>query len=240
MQLSALITGGNSGIGYATAKLFKDNGYDVTITGRNESRLAEAVEILGVKGFIADISLVDDIEMLASHFKNEPLNVLVNNAAICKVAPLDIFSIADIEESLNTNVRGPMLLTQQLLPSLRTTKGCVINVSSAIVGNGTPNASLYAATKGAIDAFTRSLALELAPDGVRVNAVSPGSIDTPLFGKLGIPVAEVSAIRDHIKSTIPLQRHGLPNEVAQVIYAQVLSTYVTGSIWAVDGGVDAI
>ena len=239
MQPTALITGGNSGIGYATAKLFKDNGYDVTITGRDETRLAEAAEKLDVKGFTADMSSVEDIAALANHYKDSPLNVLVNNAGICKVAPLEYLNTSDIEESLNINVRGTMLLTQQLLTSLRKAKGCVINVSSAIVENGVPNSSLYAASKGAIDAFTRNLALELAPDEVRVNAVTPGSIDTPLFGKLGIPETEVNAIREQIKSTIPLQRHGKPEEVAQVIYAQVNSTYVTGSIWTVDGGVAA-
>ncbi|MBI3773238.1 MAG: SDR family oxidoreductase [Gammaproteobacteria bacterium] len=103
-----------------------------------------------------------------------------------------------------------------------------------------PNASLYAATKGAIDAFTRSLAIELAADNVRVNVVSPGAIDTPIIQKLGIPPEQIAAVKAHQEQTlIPMHRYGRPEEVAHVILAQIEATYVTASIWHVDGGAGA-
>jgi len=239
MGATVLVTGGNSGIGYATAEHFKNKGYDVIISGRDKNRLAEAAERLNVTAYVCDMGSVEDINELASQFCDRPLDVLVNNAGSLKVSPLESLNSADIEELINTNVVGPVLLTQRLLPSLRSVKGCVVNVSSIMSNCGVPNCSIYAATKGAIDAFTRSLSLELAPDGVRVNAVSPGSIDTPLSSKSGIPESVVSSIREQIKATIPLQRHGMAEEVAEVIYAQASSSYVTGAVWSVDGGVGA-
>ena len=239
MKPTALVTGGNSGIGFATAKYFKENGYDVTISGRDENRLVQAAQRLGVAYAVADMSCVKQITSFTTWFQDKPLNVLVNNAGIYNLSPLGEICVEDIAKSLNTNIRGPMLLTKNLLPALKNAKGCVVNISSAIVENGVPNSSLYATTKGAIEAFTRNLALELAPEGIRVNAVSPGSINTSLFNKFDIPMSDIATIREHIRSTIPLQRHGSPYEVAEVVYAMAISHYVTGSIWTVDGGISA-
>ena len=125
------------------------------------------------------------------------------------------------------------------MPALQKRQGCVTNISSAITNNGLPNASLYAATKGAIDAFTRSLARELAPQNIRVNVVSPGAIDTPIITKFGFNEEQIKVFKAQVETTIPLQRYGRSEEVAQVIVAQVEATYVTGAVWAVDGGVDA-
>ena len=235
-----LITCGNSGIGYATAALAKEKGYEVTITGRDPERVAHAAEALGVSGVVADMLKLEDMQALASRFSKSGLDVLVNNAAIARFMPLTLHADADYQEFLDTNIRGPLALIQFLLPALAKKKGCVTNVSSAVTNNGLPNASLYAATKGAIDAATRSLALEFAPQAVRVNCVSPGAIDTPIITKLGIPPEQIEAIKAQQVAMIPLQRYGTPEEVAYVILAQVEASYVTGSVWPVDGGVDAI
>jgi NAD(P)-dependent dehydrogenase (short-subunit alcohol dehydrogenase family) len=234
-----LITGGNSGIGYATAKLFKENGYDVTICGRNPERVNQAATEIQVEGIVADMTNLGDIEALSSRFTESGLDALVNNAATAKFMPINLHTEMDYNEFFNTNIRGPMALIQALLPALEKCQGCVTNISSAITKNGLPNASLYAATKGAIESTTRSLALELAPKNIRVNAVSPGAIDTPIINKLGIPPEQIEAAKAQQEAMIPLRRYGLPDEVAQVILAQIEATYVTGSIWGVDGGVDA-
>lgn len=239
MNKKVLITGGNSGIGYATAGLFKERGYQVTISGRDSDKLSQAAAGLGVEWVVADMARLDDLKRLAIRFNESGLDALVNNAAIVAFMPIEVHTEVDYENFLNTNIRGPMALIQALLPALQKRQGCITNISSAISSNGLPNASLYAATKGAMDAFSRSLALELAPQNIRVNVISPGAIDTPLISKLGLEEKQIEAIKAHVESTIPMKRYGRPEEVAQVIFAQVAATYVTGAIWAVDGGVDA-
>lgn len=238
MQKTALVTGGNSGIGYATAKLLKAKGYDVTICGRNSERVDQAASELGVKGIVADMGIESDVIKLAKYFEGKPLNALVNNAAIARFAPLAYCTSADFNEFMNTNVRGPLDLIKGVLPALQKAGGSITNVSSAVVNNGLANAALYAATKGALDAFTKSLAIEFAPIGVRINAVSPGAIDTLIITKLGLDEQTQAAIKAHLETTIPLGRYGKAEEVAEVIVAQLESSYTTGAIWAVDGGVN--
>ena len=111
--------------------------------------------------------------------------------------------------------------------------------AETVVTEGGPNFSIHAATKGSVEAFTRSLALELAPRHIRINAVSPGAVDTPIFNKVGLRPEDIPALRARQEASIPLGRYGTPDEVAQVIVAQLESTYVTGAVWSVDGGVDA-
>lgn len=234
----AIITGGNSGIGYATAKLLKEKNYDVTITGRSKVRVEKAAAELGVKGVIADMSDLEQLKELSSKFE-DGLDVLVLNAAIAKFAPLSHSGLDQFNEMIDTNVRGPFFLCQYLEESLAKRQGAVSFVSSAVVNNGLANASLYSASKGALDSLCKSLAVELAPQGVRVNVVSPGAIDTPIIHKLGIPEDHIPAIKEHVESTIPMSRYGKPIEVAEVIISQLESNYVTGSIWSVDGGVNA-
>lgn len=239
MQKTALVTGGNSGIGYATAKLLKEKNYAVTICGRDAARVAQAAKDLGVIGFVADMGNAAQVQLLAAEFTYRPLDVLVNNAAIARFMPLSNCTSADFDEFFNINVRGPLDLIKGLLPALEKTRGSITNVSSAVVNNGLANASLYAATKGAIDAMTKSLAIEFAPLGVRVNAIAPGAIDTSIIHKYGLDEQMIQARKAQMAATIPLRRYGSADEVAEVILAQLESTYTTGAIWAVDGGVNA-
>ena len=211
----------------------------MTISGRNSERLSQAAAELGVEWVAADMARIEDLKMIATGFAENGLDVLVNNAGIAAFMPIDAHTELDYERFLNTNIRGPLALIQALMPALRKRRGCIINISSAISSNGLPNASLYAATKGAVDAFSRSLALELAPQDIRVNVVSPGAIETPIFSKMGLDEKQMKSIKAHVESTIPMHRYGRPEEVAQVIFAQVEATYVTGAVWGVDGGIDA-
>lgn len=240
MQKTALVTGGNSGIGYATAKLLKEKNYSVTICGRDSQRVQQASAELGVLGFVANIGSMEHVQKLVEHFADRSLNVLVNNAAIARFMPLSASTAEDFDEFFNVNLRGPLDLIKGLLPNLQKTNGSVTNVSSAIVNNGLANAALYAATKGALEAATKSLAIEFATFGVRVNAVAPGAIDTPISQKFGLAPEVIQERKAKMAATIPLRRYGTADEVAAVIVAQLESTYTTGAIWRVDGGVDAV
>lgn len=239
MRKYALVTGGNSGIGLATAKVLKERGYSVTISGRNAAGVAKTARELGIDAIIADMGNIQDIKRLAAYFVDNGLDVLINNAATAKFQPLSAISPTDFDEIFHINVRGPLLLMQELLPALEKRQGCVVTVSSAIVKKAAPNTTLYSACKGAIDAFTRTLAKELATQGIRVNAVAPGAINTPIFNKIGLPPEALQNLRKIQEQNIPLGRYGEPQEVAEVIMAMVESTYVTGAVWRVDGGVTA-
>lgn len=239
MTKTALVTGGNSGIGFATAKVLRNQGVDVTICGRDASRVQQASQELGVASIVADLSDKTQVEIICSAYADKGLDMLVNNAAIARFMPLSDSTDEDFDVFMNTNVRAPLNLIRGLLPSLKQTRGSITNVSSAVVNNGLPNAALYAATKGALESATKSLALELAPFGVRVNAVSPGAIDTPIITKLGIDEATQAAVKAQQEATIPMRRFGTAEEVAEVIVSQLSSTYTTGAVWPVDGGVNA-
>jgi NAD(P)-dependent dehydrogenase (short-subunit alcohol dehydrogenase family) len=240
MKKIALVTGGNSGIGYATAKLLKEKGYEVFISGRDPDRVKQAADTLGVNSIVADMTDPEKIRMLASQFLESGLDVLVNNAGIPKNFSISNLTVDDFSEIFNTNVRGPLLLIKELLPALDKRHGSITTVSSAITEMGKPNLFLYAATKGAVNAFTRSLAIELAPQKIRVNAVAPGITETSIFTKAGMNPEEIAEFKKILEADIPMGSLGRPEEIAQVIVAQVESTYVTGAVWNVDGGVSAV
>jgi len=236
---TAIVTGGNSGIGYATAKLLKEKGYDVTITGRSKARVDKATTELGVKGIVADMSDLHQLRELSTKFE-DGLDVLVLNAAIAKFAPLALSGIEQFNEMMDTNVRGQFFLCQYLEQSLAKKQGAITFISSAVVNNGLANASLYAASKGAIDSLCKSLAVELAGKSIRVNVISPGAVDTPILQKLGLPEEILPEMKRALSETIPLKRYGKPDEIAHCILSQLEAKYVTGAIWQVDGGVNSV
>lgn len=236
---TAIVTGGNSGIGYATAKLLKENKYDVTITGRSKERVEKAALELGVKGVVADMSDLKQLKELSAKFENG-LDALVLNAAIAKFAPLALSDIEQFDEMMETNVRGPFYLCQYLEKSLAKKQGAISFISSAVVNNGLANASLYAISKGALDSLCKSLAVELAVEKIRVNVISPGAVDTPILKKLGVPEEALTEMKRALSETIPLKRYGKPDEIAHCIVSQLEAKYVTGAIWQVDGGVNSV
>lgn len=240
MTKRALVTGGNSGIGYATARLLKARSYEVTIAGRDATRMQSAAQELGVSWKLLDLANLEHIHSVAEEFIHDGIDAVVNNAALARFLPIEAHTPRDYDEFFYTNIRGPLALIQALTPALERRQGAITNISSAVVSNGLPYASLYAATKGAIDASTKSLAVELAPRGIRVNVVSPGAIDSPMLSKPGIPAEVLAVIRQQQETVIPLRRYGRPEEVAHVICAQIEATYVTGAVWMVDGGVDSV
>ena len=238
-EKSALVTGGNSGIGYETARLLKEQGYEVTIVGRSAERTREAAERLGVSCIVADLSDTEACVEVAERYRDKPLDLLVNNAGLGTVVPLEGYTPELFDEHFHVNVRAPLLLTKELLASLERCSGVVTMISSIITVHGAPAFALYAATKGALEAAVRSLAIELAPRRVRINAVAPGAVDTPIFSKIGIDEVQRQAVLEHHCNTIPMGRLAKPEEIAQVVVSQSEATYVTGAVWTVDGGVDA-
>jgi len=238
MNKIALVTGGNSGIGYATAKLLNDNGFDVYILGRDKSRVEKSASELNVKHIIADLSDFPQIEKVASNFKESGLDVLVNNAGISQFIPLKMYSNEIYDEHFNINLKAKIFLLHALISPLEKRQGCVINISSILTKRAASGFSLYIATKGALEAFTRSIAIELAPKKIRVNAICPGFIDTPIYDKFGMTEKQITMSKASSLALIPMKRLGKPDEIAQVVLSQIESTYVTGAIWNVDGGVD--
>jgi len=238
---TALITGGNSGIGFATAKEFIQQGATVIITGRNQSALDEAKQALGdkVHTILSNSSSLGDIDKLPKQVTQlvPKLDIVFINAGIAKFIPLEAVTEAQYDEQFNTNVKGAFFTIQKLLPLINDGGSIILNASiSAHIGMAT--SSVYSATKAALLTFARSLSAELLPRRIRVNAISPGPITTPIFGKLGAPDDHLNALKEGIQSKVPLGRFGDPAEIARVatFFASDDSSFVLGAELIADGG----
>jgi NAD(P)-dependent dehydrogenase (short-subunit alcohol dehydrogenase family) len=236
-----VITGGNSGIGLATAQIFQNEGATVAVSGRDQATLTAAAKTLGRDAITvkADVTVMADLDRLFGTVKQRcgRIDVLFANAGVAKLSPLEATSEALFDEMMNTNCRGAYFTAQKALPLL--TNGGAIIFNTTFFGHlGVAGTSAYAASKAALRSLTRTLATELLPRGVRVNAVSPGPITTPIYGKLGLPAETVQEIGKAIQDQIPLKRFGKPEEIAKVVafLASEDSSYMTGCELAVDGG----
>jgi NAD(P)-dependent dehydrogenase (short-subunit alcohol dehydrogenase family) len=237
----ALITGGTTGIGLATAQRFAAEGATVIVTGRNPDTLQAARETLpdSVHVWESDAADPDAIAALFERVSSElgALDVLFLNAGIAAFAPITEAPIESFDRQFAVNVRGPWLAIKHAAPALKDGASVFIN-ASAVHGRGMPGASAYAATKAAVRSIVRVTASELAPRGIRVNAISPGPISTPIYSKMGMPQEAVEGFAASIKEQVPLARFGEPSEVAgaALFLASDLSSYVTGIDLPVDGG----
>jgi NAD(P)-dependent dehydrogenase (short-subunit alcohol dehydrogenase family) len=237
----ALITGGNSGIGLATAKQFVKAGAFVFITGRRQQELNTAVKEVGrnVIAVQSDVSKMGDLDRLFSQIKREKdrLDILFANAGIAQYAPLGAISEEFYDSIFNINVKGLLFTVQKALPLL--TDGASIILTASVVGSkGLPANSVYSATKAAVRSFARTWTTDLKARRIRVNAVSPGTIDTPGLNRL-LSTTEAGQQRlKTLSTTIPLGRLGAPDEVARavVFLASDDSNFVTGTELFVDGG----
>ena len=233
----ALITGGNSGIGFATAKQFVNEGAYVFITGRREPELAEAVKQIGrnVTGVQGDVSNLDDLDRLFAQIKREKarLDIVFANAGITTITPLGQITEENYDALFNSNVKGLLFTVQKALPLMPDGASIILN-ASIVASKGLPDWSVYSATKAAVRSFARTWTTDLKKRRIRVNAVSPGFTDTP-------PWHATHAAEQAMKvmsNNVPLGRFGTPDEIAKavVFLASDDSSYVTGTELLVDGG----
>jgi NAD(P)-dependent dehydrogenase (short-subunit alcohol dehydrogenase family) len=238
---TALVTGGTSGIGLATATQFVNEGAYVFITGRRDPELQAAVKVIGrnVTGVQGDVSKLGDLDRLFAQVKREKgkLDIVFGNAGVARFARLGEITEELYDSIFNINVKGLLFTVQKALPLLPNGASIILN-ASIVASKGLPMNSVYSATKAAIRSFARTWATDLKDRRIRVNAVSPGSIDTPGLSDL-LASAETGQERlKMIANAVPLGRLGTPNEIAKavVFLASEDSSYVTGTELFVDGG----
>jgi NAD(P)-dependent dehydrogenase (short-subunit alcohol dehydrogenase family) len=238
----ALITGGNSGIGLATAKQFVDEGAYVFITGRREAELSGAVKDIGknVTAVQGDVSNLGDLERLFAQIKRDKgkLDIIFANAGVARYAPLGSITEEFYDSIFNINVKGVLFTVQKALP-LMPDGGSIILNASIVASKGFSANSVYSATKAAVRSFARTWTTDLKDRRIRVNAVSPGSIDTPGLSDL-LASSETGQQRAKmISNTVPLGRFGTPDEIAKavVFLASDDSSYITGTELFMDGGI---
>jgi len=242
---TVVITGGNSGIGLATAKLFHDEGAKVAISGRDQKTLDEAVKSIGsgTLAVKADVSKLADIDRLYAQVAGKfgKIDAIFANAGIAKFAPAGESTEQLFDETFDINVKGLYFTVQKALPHLNNNAGIVLN-SSVVSTKGFPRTSIYAATKAAVRSLARTFAAELVDRGIRVNVVSPGPIETPILEKGGMPQAGQDEFANYIKTSNPMKRFGTPEEVGHAVLflASSEASYITGVDLNVDGGAGQI
>jgi NAD(P)-dependent dehydrogenase (short-subunit alcohol dehydrogenase family) len=237
----AVITGGNSGMGLATAKLFAREGAKVVITGRDQATLDSAVQSIGngADAVRSDISRMPDIDALREHVEKKygRVDIIFANAGGARPNMFEYMSEEEFDFTVDTNFKGTYFTVQKLLP-LMTSGGSVILNTSTLSTQGRPYVSVYSATKAAIRSLARSLTVELTEKGIRVNAMAPGYIDTDLARKGGMSEEMIEQTNAQAHAQIPMHRSGTVDEIAKAVLflASDDSTYVTGVELSVDGG----
>jgi len=241
----AVVTGGNCGIGLATAKRFREEGARVVISGRDQKTLDEAVKTIGgdVVAVRADVSKLSDLDKLYKTVADKfgKIDVLFANAGIAKFAPVADSGESLFDEQFDVNVKGVYFTIQKALPLLNDGASIIIN-SSVVNETGIANGSVYAATKAAVRSFARTLTAELVERGIRVNVVSPGPIVTPIFGRTGLSKDQFDEFAKGVVAKVPMKRFGQPEEVASTVLflATPESSYITGVDINVDGGMGQV
>src|SRR5258708_660852 len=237
----ALVTGGNSGIGLATAKRIVKEGAHVFITGRRDAELAAAAREIGkdVTGVQGDVSNPVDLDRLFAQIKREKgrLDIVFANAGVAKFAPLGEITEEFYDSIFDTNVKGLLFTVQKALPLLPDGASIILN-ASIVASKGLSSNSVYSATKAAVRSFSRTWTTDLRDRRIRVNAVSPGSIDTPGLSDLLASSGTGEQRRKMIPNSVPLGRLGTPDEIAKavVFLASDDSSYITGTELFVDCG----
>ncbi|MBD1850974.1 SDR family oxidoreductase [Leptolyngbya sp. GB1-A1] len=242
---AALVTGGNSGIGLATAKQFVAEGAYVFITGRRQAELDAAVNAIGenIRGVQSDVSNLADLDRLFATIKQEQghLDILFANAGVGEIAPLGSITEEQFDKTFSINVKGLLFTVQKALPLLPEGASIILNASLTSI-KGTPAFSVYSATKAAVRSFARNWILDLKERQIRVNAISPGVVLTPGYDHLGLSDEQLQEFIDSQAVTIPLGRVGTPDEIAKavVFLASDDSSFVNGIELFVDGGMAQI
>lgn len=239
----ALVTGGTTGIGFATARRFVEEGARVIITGQDAERLARAArELPAADPVRVDAARQEDADRLFEHVKQryDGLDVLFLNAGVGKFAPVAETPEALFDEIMTVNFKGPYFMLQRAIPLLR--KGASVLFNTSINAHmGMAGTSVYAASKASLITLARVASAELAERGIRVNALSPGPVQTPIFGKLGLPPAELEAFASSVREQTMVGRFGDPEEIANaaLFLASSESSFLVGTEVIADGGMTA-
>ena len=240
----SLVTGGGSGIGRGIAILFAKEGSEVIIIGRTEQLLKETCEFNPKKitYIVGDITKEESINNLIEYITKKfgKLDILVNNAGLSIGESIKELKLSSYDKTFDLNVRALVNITITCLPLILKSKGNILNISSISSQISHPGMSMYSGSKAAIDSFTRIWAKELAKDNVRVNAISPGAIETDIWNKANIPKDSIEKYKESVKKRIPCERFGTPEEVAKVALFLVSddARYINGSIYNIDGAGD--
>lgn len=238
---TALVTGGGSGLGRAIAEKYAANGAHVVIVGRHEETLKKtAASDDKISYVVADLTKDEDIEKIAAFVKDKfgQLDILVNNAGWCPVQPLSDMTLADYDKAFNLDVRGVVALTIAVLPLVKKAHGNIINMSSIATQHAGAGFSMYTAAKMAVEGMSKSWARELGKDGVRVNIISPGPIDTDIWYKTDMTASDEEKNKQGAIAGTSLGRLGKPEDIANAALYLVSkqAAYVTGANLLVDGG----
>lgn len=238
---TAVVTGGNSGIGYAAAKRFLEEGATVIITGRNEKAVEEAARSLGkgAHGIVADAGQMKDLGTIREKVAaiSGSVDILFSNAGVALFAPFEQTTETMFDANMDINFKGTFFTVQKLLP-LIPEGGSVILNATILVHSGLETGTAYSASKGAVLSFCKTLAIELAGKNIRVNCISPGPVATPIYGKMGMPEDVLQEFAAGVQAKIPLKRFGSPDDVAAaaLFLASDESSFMTGTEVTVDGG----
>lgn len=238
---TALVTGAGSGIGQDIAVKLAQMGANVVITGRKEAPLKETAALHGnISYIVADAGKTEDVSRILAEIKQKfnRLDIIVNNAGMAPVTPIAEQTLAEFDTVFNINVRAVVNLTTQALPLLKESKGSIVNIGSAVANQPLPNMSVYSASKAALKTLTFVWAKELAKDGIRVNNIAVGPIETPIYDKTELSAEEAQAHKDRVTSLVPLGRFGQPKDISAIVALLVSEegSFITGADIAVDGG----
>ncbi len=240
----AVITGGNSGIGFATAKELIAQGAKVIITGRKQDLVDDAAKELGATGLVANQSSLEDIDKLVAKTKSQfgKIDILFLNAGTWNPIPLESMTEEFYDSFMDVNLKGAFFTLLKFVPLLK--KGSAVTFMSAIsaYGGGDGSIAIYSASRAATNSLTRTLSYELAAKGIRVNVVCPGPIDTPVFDKAGLPAEVLKQVKGKLEQHIPLKRLGRAEDVAKLVsfLSSDDASFITGSEYVIDGGISRI
>lgn len=238
---TAVITGGNSGIGLATAKLFLKEGASVIITGRNEKAVNEAVQSLGkgASGIVSDAGKMTDLNLLPKKITaiSPTVDILFANAGVALFTSFTDTTEEIFDANMDINFKGAFFTIQKLLPLMPSGSSIILN-STILLHVGLEGSSAYSASKGAVLSLSKTLAAELAGKNIRVNSISPGPISTPIYSKLGMPEQALQEFAAGVQEKIPLKRFGASEDIANaaLFLASSESGFMTGAEIIVDGG----